>query len=276
MFCLLELKNKKSSLRAAHGWISYVCKGNKASMTSTETVYKKIKQRPVYKDHMPKKSIVPEASVHVKIGSTNCSTLYDAYAIFIYNLAVLLGRRGDEVHKIRTKSICYERHRMLGGYKRPRVSFNLLNNKEDPEGEKRLNSMKGTRECVLECYTCTEDHNPDNPRCPISSFEKVWDVRSELYLQALGSSGKNVPEFNEWWAEVRLILRMKFDNSGTMVGFYSGGKTHRGMSLKNITKMYRHALILGGEDPKKVNKYTYHGGKRGGISFQKSFGRENE
>ena len=65
---------------------------------------------------------------------------------------------------------------------------------------------------------------------------------------------------------------MKFDNSGKMVGFYAGGKTHRGLSLRNMTKLYRHALVLGGEDPKNVNKYSYHGGKRGGISFQKSFG----
>ena len=64
---------------------------------------------------------------------------------------------------------------------------------------------------------------------------------------------------------------MKFD-SGTMVGFYSGGKSHRGLSLKNMTKLYRHALVLGGEDPKIVHKFSYHGGKRGGISFQKSFG----
>jgi len=65
---------------------------------------------------------------------------------------------------------------------------------------------------------------------------------------------------------------MKFNNSGTMVGFYSGGKSHRGLSLRNMTKLYRHALVLGGEDPKNVHKFSYHGGKRGGISFQKSFG----
>ena len=142
-------------------------------MISTEEVYRKIKQRSVYKDHVPKKAKVPKANVHVNIGCTNSSSLYDAYAIFIYNLAVLLGRRGDEARDIRTKTICYEKDRMLGGYKRPRVSFNLLNNKEDPEGEKRLQSMKGTRECVLEYYTCPKDHNTNNPRCPLASFEKV-------------------------------------------------------------------------------------------------------
>ena len=57
-----------------------------------------------------------------------------------------------------------------------------------------------------------------------------------------------------------------------MVGFYSGGKSHHGPSLKNMTKLYRHALVLGGEDPRNMHKYSYHGGKRVGISFQKSFG----
>ena len=61
----------------------------------------------------------------------------------------------------------------MGGFSRPRVSFNILNNKEDPEGEKRLLSVSGTRECVLECYTCVKDHNSDNPECPLSAFEQV-------------------------------------------------------------------------------------------------------
>jgi len=142
-------------------------------MTATENVYGKIKLRPVYKDHIPKKAVIPKPNIHVNIGLAETSTLYDAYAIFIYNIAVFLGRRGDEARKIKTKTICYERNRMLGGYKRPRVSFNLLNNKEDAKGEKRVRSMMGTRECVLECYTCTEDHNTENPRCPIASFERV-------------------------------------------------------------------------------------------------------
>ena len=69
-----------------------------------------------------------------------------------------------------------------------------------------------------------------------------------------------------------MLLRIKYDNSGTMVGFYSGGNSRRGLSKRNLTKLYRHALILGGEDPESVNKFTYHGGKRGFISYQKSFG----
>ena len=64
-------------------------------MTNTANVYDKIKQRAVYKDHIPKKALVPKPGVHVNIGIVNNSNLHDAYAIFIYNLAVLLGRRGD-------------------------------------------------------------------------------------------------------------------------------------------------------------------------------------
>ena len=78
-------------------------------MHSTANVYNKIKKRPVYKDHIPKKALVPKPSVHVKIGVLSDPTLYDAYAIFIYNLAILLGRRGDEARKITTKSVSYER-----------------------------------------------------------------------------------------------------------------------------------------------------------------------
>ena len=33
-----------------------------------------------------------------------------------------------------------------------------------------------------------------------------------------------------------------------------------------------HALIVGGENPEEAKKYTFHGGKRANISFQKSFG----
>ena len=63
--------------------------------------------------------------------------------------------------------------RLLGGYELPRLSFILLNSNEDAEGEKRLRSMTGIRECVLECYTCIKNHDSNNPRCPLASFEKV-------------------------------------------------------------------------------------------------------
>ena len=65
---------------------------------------------------------------------------------------------------------------------------------------------------------------------------------------------------------------MRYDHNGTMEGFYTGGISHHGMSKKNITKLYRHALVLGGEDPVKAKKFTYHGTKRAGITFQKAFG----
>ena len=188
MHCLLELKDKKSSLRAAHGWISFVCKGKITSMKNTETIYAKIKQRPVYKDHIPKKALVPTAAVHVKLAKLSTPSLFDAYSIVIYNLAVLLARRGDEARKFTTKSIAYEKNRKLGGFYRPRVSFNILNNKEDPEGEVRIMSMNATRECVLECYTCAEDHDNNNSRCPLSTIDMVWEARTELYLRSLGSS----------------------------------------------------------------------------------------
>ena len=142
-------------------------------MSSTQNVYDRIKRRPIYKHHIPNKALVPKADVHVNLGVYRFTNLYDAYAILIYNLAVLLGRRGDEARKLTTKSICYEKNRKLGGFNRPRISFNLLSNKEDPEGELRIRSMNSTRECVMECYTCREDHDENNPMCPISSFDKV-------------------------------------------------------------------------------------------------------
>ena len=68
-------------------------------MQNTEIVYAKIKKRSVYKDHIPKKALVPKTGVYVKIGSNSNPSLYDAYAILIYNIALLLARRGDEVRK---------------------------------------------------------------------------------------------------------------------------------------------------------------------------------
>ena len=96
-------------------------------MCNTEIVYAKIKKRSVYKDHIPKKALVPQAAVHVKIGNLQSPSLYDAYAILIYNLATLLARRGDEARKWTPISIAYEKDRKLGGFCRPRVSFNILN-----------------------------------------------------------------------------------------------------------------------------------------------------
>ena len=63
---------------------------------------------------------------------------------------------------------------------------------------------------------------------------------------SLGSSGKKVEDSDKYWEDVKLLLRMKYDNSGTMVGFYNGGKKCRGLSLRNMTKLYRDALVIGG------------------------------
>ena len=55
---------------------------------------------------------------------------------------------------------------------------------------------------------------------------------------SLGSSGKEVADFDKYWEDVKLLLRMKCNNSGnsgTMVGFYNGVKTCRGLSLRNMT-----------------------------------------
>ena len=60
-----------------------------------------IKLRPAYKDHIQTKVVIPKPNVHVTIGFAVTYTLYDAYAIFIYNITVLLGRRGDEARKIK-------------------------------------------------------------------------------------------------------------------------------------------------------------------------------
>ena len=73
-------------------------------------------------------------------------------------------------------------------------------------------------------------------------------------------------------SNVKFLLRIRYDDNGVMVGFHGGGKSSRGLSKMNLTKLYRHALILGEEDPETVKKYTYHGGKRGNITFHKNFG----
>ena len=66
-------------------------------MTNTDSVYTKIKKRPVYSEHIPKKARVPKPTVHVQLGQIGNVSLYDAYAKLVYNTAVLLARRGDEV-----------------------------------------------------------------------------------------------------------------------------------------------------------------------------------
>ena len=65
---------------------------------------------------------------------------------------------------------------------------------------------------------------------------------------------------------------MKYDAQGNVIGLYSGGKSQRGMSLKNIQQFYRKALILGGMDEEESKRYTFHGAKRAHVTFAKNFG----
>ena len=53
------------------------------------------------------------------------------------------------MHSFITKSIVYESNRMVGADLKPRVSLNILSNKEDSRGEIRDGSMHGTREIVF-------------------------------------------------------------------------------------------------------------------------------
>ena len=158
-------------------------------------VYDKIKQRSFFKDHVPKKAKVPPTGVHVAIREAEINHLADAYAVVIYNFSVFLQRRGDEALTFRTSTTKYERYRKLGGFHRPRVSFNILSCKDDPDGSRRLESMSGTRECVWECYGCLKDHDSSNSRCPMSPFEIIWVKRCELYESCRKKTKLSATEF---------------------------------------------------------------------------------
>ena len=69
---------------------------------------------------------------------------------------------------------------------------------------------------------------------------------------------------------------MKYDSKGKVIGFYSGGASHRGMSLKNIQGFYRKALRLGGMSEEESKKYTFHGAKRAHVTFAKNFGEASD
>ena len=71
---------------------------------------------------------------------------------------------------------------------------------------------------------------------------------------------------------MKLILRVKYNSQGEVIGFYSGGRTHRGMSLKNIQTFYRKALRLGGMSEQESMKYSFHGAKRAHVTFAKNYG----
>ena len=75
---------------------------------------------------------------------------------------------------------------------------------------------------------------------------------------------------------MKLLLRIKYDNEGRAIGFYAGGPTNRGMSLKNIQKYYRKALILGGMTELESHKFSLHGAKRAHVTFAKNFGAASD
>ena len=84
----------------------------------------------------------------------------------------------------------------------------------------------------------------------------------------LGSSGKQAPEFNKYRLDMKFLLRIKYNDNGIMVGFYGGGESRLGLSKLNLTKLYRHAMLPGGEDPVNAKKYKFHGGKRVMLRFK--------
>ena len=72
---------------------------------------------------------------------------------------------------------------MVGTELKPRVSLNILANKEDNKGEIRDGSLHGTRETVFTCR-CKGSHTDiiATGDCPIRAFETIWRYRTELYL----------------------------------------------------------------------------------------------
>ena len=177
-----------------------------------------------------------------------------------------------EVRKFTTQNITYESNRVIGTEHKLRVSLNILSNKEDSKGEIRDKSLHGTRETVFSCR-CKGSHTEliTNGECPMRAFSTIWRHRTELY-QSLQQTYKVKEEFEKYWSGVKLILRVKYDDQGNVIGFYSGGKSQRGMSLKNIQQFYRKALILGGMDEEESKRYTFHGAKRAHVPFAKNFG----
>ena len=85
----------------------------------------------------------------MRLANANVVTsLENAVAVIIYELGVFCARRKVEVHNFTTANISYERNRMVGTELKPRVSLNILANKEDNKGEIRDGSLNGTRETV--------------------------------------------------------------------------------------------------------------------------------
>ena len=70
----------------------------------------------------------------------------------------------------------------------------------------------------------------------------------------------------------KLLLRLKFDKQGRAIGFYAGGASHRGMSLRNTQRLHRKALMLGGMSNREAKTYSFHGARRADVTFAENFG----
>ena len=111
--------------------------------------------------------------------------------------------------------------------------------------------------------------------CPIGAFETICQYRTDLYINEQKKQ-RAKQNFSTQWLKVKLLLRIKYSNQGEAVGFYAGGASHRGMSLKNIQKFYRKALILGGMTEEESKKYSFHGAKRAHVTFAKLLGEASD
>ena len=176
----------KPTLRARQGWITWAIglhSLDNASWTQLKTVKEKIARTDLIKNYKSKKAKVPPPQVHVRLADANViSSLENALAVVIYELGVFCARRQSTVHNFTTQNITYESNRMIGTDLKPRVSLDILANKEDNKGEIRDASLHGTRETVFSCR-CKGSHNKEIPTgdCPIRAFATVWRYRTALY-----------------------------------------------------------------------------------------------
>ena len=125
--------------------------------------------------------------MHCRVADVNVvSSLENACAIIVYELVVFCARRKVELHDFTAANINYESNRMIGTDLKPRVSLNILSNKEDSKGDIRDGSLHGTRETFFSCR-CKGAHNKTmtNAACPIRAFDTLWRYRTELYLTEL-------------------------------------------------------------------------------------------
>ena len=245
--------------------------------THLKTVRNKISHHELIKNYTSKKAKVPPPKVHVRLADADViSSLENALAIVIYEMGVFCARRKQEVHSFTTQNITYESNRMVGSELKPRVSLNILSNKEDSKGEIRDGSLHGTRETVFSCR-CKGSHNDSvtTGECPVRAFATVWRYRSALY-RSLQKKYKGKEDFKTYWSKVKLLLRLKYNSQGQAIGFHPGGASHRGMSLKNIQKLYRKALMLGGMSEREAKTYSFHGARRAHVTFAKNFGEASD